>query len=76
MYNQTENNWHITQSSNCLITTARENRIKEVFHSLSNPPHTSLHHSHINFSALNDVQRIFIPVFQEMVDIDTDLTKE
>jgi hypothetical protein len=59
-----------------MITTARENRIKEVYRSLVPPPQQSLHHSQIDLDSLSALQKIFVPIFKEMKETETELSEE
>jgi hypothetical protein len=43
---------------------------------LSYPPHTSLNYSDIDFNTLTDVEKMFIPIFEEMKEIKVDLSLE
>jgi hypothetical protein len=63
IYSSLSQCWKIRQNSNSLITTARQNRIREVYRSLVVSPHQSLHHSQIDFNNLNPLQKIFMPIF-------------
>lgn len=58
-----------------MIFHLRENRIKEIFHNLAHPQ-KDLHYQDIKVEKLTEVEKIFLPVFKEMQEIDTSLNEE